>query len=660
MDPAAATALDRKIARLPGPLLVIGAGGFIGANLLRLLAARRDDVCGTTHNHGSWRLAGIPASKLLFANLLDHDSMAAAVARAAPAVVFDCSAYGAYSFERNAERIHRTNYLACVNLLELLSGRPGTVYIHAGSSSEYGLDCAGPSEDAPLVPDSHYAVSKAAAAQAIAYFGRARGLPCVNLRLYSAYGPYEDSSRLIPVLAEHALRCALPPFVAPETSRDFLYVEDAAEAFVDAALALRERPEIAGASYNIGTGVKTTIRDLATLSRELFSIDAAPEFGAMPGRGWDRSDWYADPSRAARDLGWRAATPLAEGLSRTRDWWRDFLAGHDFAALTKKTPAPTGKNSVTAIIACYKDGQAIPVMYERLAAVFTRLAIDYEIIFVNDCSPDDSTARIQALSERDPRVLGIVHARNFGSQAAFRSGMELATKEACVLLDGDLQDPPELIEAFIARWRAGADVVYGRRVAREMPGRLEFFYKGFYALFDRLSEFPIPRDAGDFSLLDARVAREMLRCQERDSFLRGLRAYVGFRQEGVDYVRPERMFGVSTNNWIKNINWAKKAIFSFSRAPLHLLTAVGFLATLGSLAFAVLVVCMKLVFPESAPRGITSLTLLLMLFGSVNLLGLGLLGEYLGKIIEETKQRPPFVRESLVRKGEVAPWRRQS
>ncbi len=659
MDPAAATALDRKIARLPGPLLVIGAGGFIGANLLRLLAARRDDVCGTTHNHGSWRLAGIPAAKLLFANLLDHDSMAAAVSRAAPAVVFDCSAYGAYSFERNAERIHRTNYLACVNLLELLSGRPGTVYIHAGSSSEYGLDCAGPSEDAPLVPDSHYAVSKAAAAQAIAYFGCARGVPCVNLRLYSAYGPYEDSSRLIPVLAEHALRGALPPFVAPETSRDFLYVEDAAEAFVDAALALRERPEIAGASYNIGTGVKTTIRDLATLSRELFSIDAEPDFGSMPGRGWDRSDWYADPSRAAKDLGWRAATPLAAGLTRTRDWWRDFLAGHDFAALTKKKPAPTGKNSVTAIIACYKDGQAIPIMYERLAAVFTKLSIDYEIIFVNDCSPDDSTARIQAISERDPRVLGIVHARNFGSQAAFRSGMELATKAACVLLDGDLQDPPELLEAFIERWRAGADVVYGRRVAREMPGRLEFFYKGFYALFDRLSEFPIPRNAGDFSLLDARVVREMLRCQERDSFLRGLRAYVGFRQEGVDYVRPERMFGVSTNNWIRNINWAKKAIFSFSRTPLHLLTATGFLATLGSILFASAIIVIKLLFPESAPRGITALTLLIMLFGSANLLGLGLLGEYLGKIIEETKQRPPFVRESLVRKGEVAPWRRE-
>jgi dolichol-phosphate mannosyltransferase len=319
----------------------------------------------------------------------------------------------------------------------------------------------------------------------------------------------------------------------------------------------------------------------------------------------------------------------------------------------------TRKNSVSAIIACYKDGQAIPIMYERLVKVFAKLGLDYEIIFVNDCSPDDSSEVIASISGRDPNVIGIVHARNFGSQAAFRSGLEVATKEGCVLLDGDLQDPPELIEQFIDKWRAGADVVYGRRVAREMPGWLELFYKGFYKIFYWLSEFPIPQNAGDFSLLDGRVVREMLRCQERDSFLRGLRAYVGFRQEGVDYVRPERMFGVSTNNWVKNINWAKKAVFSFSRAPLHLLTAAGFLATLSSIFFSGVVLGIKFISPESAPRGITMVTLLIILFGSVNLLGLGLLGEYLGKIIEETKQRPPFIRASLIRKGAIAPWRNE-
>ena len=190
MDQAATNDLQRKIAKLPGPVLVIGAGGFIGANLFRILAASRDDVLGTVHNHGSWRLDGLPSSRFLFANLLDHDSIAATVNRVAPAVVFDCSAYGAYSFETDVERIHRTNYLATVVLLEHLSRRSGAVYIHAGSSSEYGRNCAGPTEDALLSPDSHYAVSKAATAQAIAYYGPDPGPGLRQPALfYSAYGP---------------------------------------------------------------------------------------------------------------------------------------------------------------------------------------------------------------------------------------------------------------------------------------------------------------------------------------------------------------------------------------------------------------------------------------------------------------------------------------
>jgi dolichol-phosphate mannosyltransferase len=316
-----------------------------------------------------------------------------------------------------------------------------------------------------------------------------------------------------------------------------------------------------------------------------------------------------------------------------------------------------GKSSLSAIVACYRDEQAIPIMYDRLSTTMNALGIDYEIIFVNDASPDDTTTVIAALSARDPRVIGIVHSRNFGSQAAFRSGMEIASKEACVLLDGDLQDPPEIITQFVEKWRAGADVVYGRRVQREMPIWLETVYKGFYALFALMSDILIPKNAGDFSLMDRKVVRWILRCNERDSFLRGLRAYVGFRQEGVDYVRPERMFGRSTNNWIKNIGWAKKAIFSFSRVPLHLLTAVGSLATVASLLLILFMALAKLLFPEITPRGITTVLMTILLFGSVNLLGLGLLGEYIGKIIEETKQRPPFIRVLRVERGETLPWR---
>jgi dolichol-phosphate mannosyltransferase len=163
----------------------------------------------------------------------------------------------------------------------------------------------------------------------------------------------------------------------------------------------------------------------------------------------------------------------------------------------------------------------------------------------------------------------------------------------------------------------------------------------------------MPRDAGDFSLLDSSVVYWLLQCSERDSFLRGLRSYVGFSQVGVDYIRPERLFGKSTNNWLKNIGWAKKAIFSFSRLPLHLLTAFGGAGFIGTTLLALLVFAMRILSPDSVPRGLTTVLLAVLFFGSATLLSLGILGEYIGKILEETKARPPFIRKHLITRGEI-------
>ena len=292
-------------------------------------------------------------------------------------------------------------------------------------------------------------------------------------------------------------------------------------------------------------------------------------------------------------------------------------------------------------------------MYDRLVSVFTRLNLSYEIIFVNDASPDNSEDVICEISAKDPNVIGIVHSRNFGSQAAFLSGMEVATKESCVLLDGDLQDPPEIIESFVTEWRNGADVVYGRRVKREMPRFLEYFYKSFYRIFSAMSEVNIPVNAGDFSLVDRKIVHWLLQCTERDVFLRGLRAYVGFKQVGVNYIRPERAFGKSTNNWIKNIGWAKKGIFSFSRIPLHALTAFGGAACLATLLLATYTIIVRFLTPSEIPAGLTFIALLIMFFGSVSVLGLGLLGEYIGKILEETKARPRYIRSKFITLGKV-------
>jgi dolichol-phosphate mannosyltransferase len=308
---------------------------------------------------------------------------------------------------------------------------------------------------------------------------------------------------------------------------------------------------------------------------------------------------------------------------------------------------------VSAIIACFRDGQAIPIMHQRLKAVFEKLNIAHEIIFVNDNSPDDSEELIRAISARDRLVIGVSHSRNFGSQSAFRSGMEIATKNACVLLDGDLQDPPELIEQFVAKWREGYEVVYGRRVTREAPWYMEFAYKLFYRMFQKFSYIDVPRDAGDFSLMDKRVVRSLLSFPERDLFVRGLRAFVGFRQTGVDYRRQERMFGKSTNNLFRNIDWAKKGILSFSNTPLNMLSATGVVLCGLSILLAAIYVASRLLFPDLAPRGFTSLVLVVILLGSINLLAVSIIGEYIAKIFEEVKQRPHFVRRHMIRDGEI-------
>jgi polyisoprenyl-phosphate glycosyltransferase len=297
---------------------------------------------------------------------------------------------------------------------------------------------------------------------------------------------------------------------------------------------------------------------------------------------------------------------------------------------------------VSAIIACYKDGQAIPIMAERLRATFEKIGCDYEIIFVNDGSPDDSHQVLEELAKTSRKIKAITHSRNFGSQAAFTSGMTRATGDACVLLDGDLQDPPELIEDFYRVWLEGYDVVYGVRTKREMPLLWEFAYKGFYRLFQRLAYIRVPVDAGDFSLIDRKVMNVLTELPERDRFVRGLRAWAGFKQTGVPYVRPERMFGKSTNNLISNLRWAKKGLFSFSYVPLEFISMAALLVGLIAVLAAIFQIIERILDPK-IPHGVSTIIVVCLFLGAVQLFSLAFLAEYLAKIFEEVKGRPHFV-----------------
>lgn len=309
---------------------------------------------------------------------------------------------------------------------------------------------------------------------------------------------------------------------------------------------------------------------------------------------------------------------------------------------------------ISCIIACYKDEQAIPIMYERIVSTFNNIKAEYEIIFVNDSSPDQSLEAILKLSAKDSNVIGINHRRNFGSQSAFLSGMKVSTGDAVVLMDGDLQDPPELIETFFKKWEEGYNVVYGVRNKREVSFITQFLYKSFYKIFNKVASFKVPLDAGDFSLIDRESVNEILNFKEFDIFLRAIRAYIGGKQIGVTYFRPERMFGKSTNNFFKNIGWATKGILNVSRVPLTLISFIGaILFLLGLIASVVFLVLFITGVVEIGLEIISLAIILNISLGLISLISIAAIGEYVGRILEETKHRPRYLVASYIRSGEV-------
>jgi dolichol-phosphate mannosyltransferase len=639
--------LDREHARkLQGPIWVVGASGFIGAKLFFSLARLRPDVFAVSRQvEASWRLLHCPYPNRIALDITSARDVDAAVTKHRPRTVFNLSAYGAYERQVNSSQIHDVNYFGTLNLITTLQESGCDAFVQAGTSSEYGLNCAGPSETATLQPNSDYAVSKAAASYLLGYYGQIKQFPCAHLRLYSVYGPWEERDRLVPSLIRLGLQGSYPPLVNPSISRDFLYVDDCTRAFVQAALtACRQQP---GQSFNIATGFKTSLAEIAQHTRQLFTIPTEPVFGTMPNRKWDLSNWYGNPARAHCELAWSSRVPLTTGLAMTAEWEKIASSHVRFGVVASKP------EKLSAIIACYRDHEAIPLMHERLTKVFTTLGVDYEIIFVNDRSPTQDEAVISGLCEQDPHVMGISHSRNFGSQSAFLSGMEIATGNAIILLDGDLQDTPETIEKFYQEWKKGFDVVFGVRVKREGAWHMQVLYKGFYRVLRHLSEVEMPLDAGDFSLIDRKVVDHLLKFPERDVFLRGLRAWVGFKQTGVPYVRPERMFGRTTNSFLKNIWWAKKALFSFSLKPLHYIQGLGAVVFALSMLLSLFYLGYYLLYPPQGARGITTVILLVLGLGGIQLLSLSILGDYLGKVLEETKGRPRYIRARILKGRDV-------
>lgn len=306
---------------------------------------------------------------------------------------------------------------------------------------------------------------------------------------------------------------------------------------------------------------------------------------------------------------------------------------------------------LSIVIPLLNEEANLRALHERLAKVLEELACDGQIVFVDDGSTDSSAQVIAELAAKDARVVGIRFSRNFGHEAGSTAGLDIADGDAIVLMDADLQDPPELIPRMIEAWRAGNDIVYGRRRTREG----ETAYKKatswlFYRLLQFLSDVEIPQDVGDFRLVDRTVLDAVKRCREQDRFMRGLIAWTGFRSVAIDYDRPERAGGKTKYNTLKLFWLSLDAAVGFSILPLRLATAVGFIVMVGSLVMVGILVAQKLLRELDIP-GYALQTAGLFFLGGVQMLMLGILGEYIGRIYRQSQGRPLYVVREVIGAG---------
>jgi len=302
-------------------VLLTGGSGFVGASLVRRLLRDGHEISLLVRpQYKSWRLTDILKDvRVQEIDLLNQDGLARIFKDVKPDWCFNLAAFGAYSHQEDLQPMIQTNTMGTINLVQACLKTSAEVFVQAGSSSEYGYKDHPPREDEGLSPNSYYALTKAWATLFCLHTAAYSQLRIPVLRLYSAYGPFEEPSRFIPTLVLRALEGTLPPLVDPKIARDFVYIDDVVEAFVQAASSSRKD---AVGIFNVGTGIQTSIDQAVTTARKVFSVKEKPRWGTMKNRKWDTSVWVANNSKIRKTLAWEPRINLAEGLQKTAEWLR--------------------------------------------------------------------------------------------------------------------------------------------------------------------------------------------------------------------------------------------------------------------------------------------------------------------------------------------------
>ncbi|NJM86822.1 MAG: glycosyltransferase family 2 protein [Hydrococcus sp. RU_2_2] len=295
------------------------------------------------------------------------------------------------------------------------------------------------------------------------------------------------------------------------------------------------------------------------------------------------------------------------------------------------------------IIPIYNEQETISEMYRRVSAVMDRLDGETELVLINDGSRDKSLSMLRELHQRDKRVCYLSFARNFGHQIAVTAGLNFVRGQVIIILDADLQDPPELIPDILEKWRQGYQVVYAQRTKRRKESWFKRFMAfSFYRLLKSLADVDIPTDTGDFCLMDRSVVDLLNQMPERNRYIRGLRSWVGFQQTAIQFERDPRFAGEVKYTFRKSLSLAINSLVSFSRVPLRIASYMGLISAAFSIVMACLVLYWRLVEPNSPVTGFATIAIAVFFIGSVQLICIGILGEYIGRIYEEVKGRPLY------------------
>ncbi len=304
---------------------------------------------------------------------------------------------------------------------------------------------------------------------------------------------------------------------------------------------------------------------------------------------------------------------------------------------------------ISVVIPTYKSEDNLPVLLDRLCNVFLKEVIDFEIIVVDDNSPDNTLIYLRKIVLQQPQIKVISLARNFGQQVAISAGLKYITGDAAIIMDDDLQDPPEFIPQLIRKWEEGYDIVYAIKANRKEGFIKKTGYKLFYKILSKLSEIEVPQNSGDFCIMSKHIVEILNSMKERDRFVRGLRAWVGYKQIGIVCDRGKRLSGKPAYTLSKIIKLSLDGIFSLSNKPLKLTSWFGFMMSFFALIGVIITTIQKIVtfyFPTNEFAvwpGMSSILLSILLIGGVQLISIGILGEYIGRIFNEVKQRPMFL-----------------